>query len=75
MFLFNFIEIFYFSCIFVLQLLMLQSQCQWRQPQGKEIYRRNNISVYEVDGKDHKVGQISSMSFIIKMISYHLYSK
>nr|DBA18998.1 TPA: hypothetical protein GDO54_014883 [Pyxicephalus adspersus] len=29
--------------------------CQWRQPPGKEIYRKNNISVYEVDGKDHKV--------------------
>ncbi|KAH0626355.1 hypothetical protein JD844_001293 [Phrynosoma platyrhinos] len=29
-------------------------QCQWRQPPGKEIYRKNNISVYEVDGKDHK---------------------
>ncbi len=37
---------------------MFQSQCQWRQPPGKEIYRRNNISVYEVDGKDHKVSQI-----------------
>jgi len=30
-------------------------QCQWRQPPGKEIYRKSNISVYEVDGKDHKV--------------------
>ncbi|XP_009007719.1 histone acetyltransferase KAT8 isoform X2 [Callithrix jacchus] len=29
-------------------------QCQWRQPPGKEIYRKSNISVYEVDGKDHK---------------------
>ncbi|NXP02347.1 KAT8 acetyltransferase, partial [Thinocorus orbignyianus] len=31
-------------------------QCQWRQPPGREIYRKSNISVYEVDGKDHKVG-------------------
>ncbi|XP_029606150.1 histone acetyltransferase KAT8 isoform X1 [Salmo trutta] len=31
------------------------SQCQWRQPLGKEIYRRSNISVYEVDGRDHKI--------------------
>uniref|UniRef100_A0A8C8CYI7 Histone acetyltransferase n=1 Tax=Oncorhynchus tshawytscha TaxID=74940 RepID=A0A8C8CYI7_ONCTS len=31
------------------------SQCQWRQPPGKEIYRRSNISVYEVDGRDHKI--------------------
>ncbi|XP_023602656.1 histone acetyltransferase KAT8 isoform X2 [Myotis lucifugus] len=30
-------------------------QCQWRQPPGKEIYRKSNISVYEVDGKDHKI--------------------
>ncbi|OCT56690.1 hypothetical protein XELAEV_18004557mg [Xenopus laevis] len=29
--------------------------CQWRQPPGKEIYRKGNISVYEVDGKDHKI--------------------
>ncbi|TSQ24018.1 Histone acetyltransferase KAT8 [Bagarius yarrelli] len=27
----------------------------WRQPPGKEIYRRGNISVYEVDGRDHKI--------------------
>lgn len=32
-----------------------QSHCQWKQPPGKEIYRRSNISVYEVDGRDHKV--------------------
>ncbi|XP_027489556.1 histone acetyltransferase KAT8-like, partial [Corapipo altera] len=32
-----------------------QGQCQWRQPPGREIYRKSNISVYEVDGKDHKI--------------------
>ncbi|XP_061567333.1 histone acetyltransferase KAT8 [Cololabis saira] len=31
------------------------SHCQWRQPSGKEIYRRSNISVFEVDGRDHKI--------------------
>ncbi|NXO02003.1 KAT8 acetyltransferase, partial [Rhinopomastus cyanomelas] len=31
------------------------AQCQWRQPPGREIYRKGNISVYEVDGKDHKI--------------------
>ncbi|XP_036408511.1 histone acetyltransferase KAT8 [Megalops cyprinoides] len=31
------------------------THCQWKQPPGKEIYRRNNISVYEVDGRDHKI--------------------
>ncbi|XP_057244515.1 histone acetyltransferase KAT8-like, partial [Malurus melanocephalus] len=33
---------------------MTPGQCQWRQPPGREIYRKGNISVYEVDGKDHK---------------------
>ncbi|MGH0166316.1 UNVERIFIED_CONTAM: hypothetical protein FKN15_078094 [Acipenser sinensis] len=32
-----------------------KSRCQWRQPPGKEIYRKSNISVYEVDGRDHKI--------------------
>lgn len=31
------------------------SHCQWKQPSGKEIYRRSNISVFEVDGRDHKI--------------------
>lgn len=31
------------------------SECTWRQPVGKEIYRKGTLSVYEVDGKDHKV--------------------
>ncbi|XP_043535278.1 histone acetyltransferase KAT8 [Chiloscyllium plagiosum] len=37
------------------ELLAVRSQCQWRQPPGKEIYRKTNISVYEVDGRDHKI--------------------
>ncbi|XP_074604811.1 histone acetyltransferase KAT8-like [Brevipalpus obovatus] len=32
-----------------------QSTCKWRQPPSKEIYRKGTISVYEVDGKDHKI--------------------
>ncbi|CAG2103728.1 unnamed protein product [Medioppia subpectinata] len=32
-----------------------QSDCCWRQPQGREIYRKSTISVYEVDGRDHKI--------------------
>ncbi|CAM6000131.1 unnamed protein product, partial [Sphagnum balticum] len=32
-----------------------QGDCAWRQPPGKEIYRKGTISVYEVDGKDHKI--------------------
>lgn len=36
---------------------VFQSHCQWKQPPGKEIYRRSNVSVYEVDGRDHKVSR------------------
>jgi len=38
-----------------------------RQPPGKEIYRKGTISVYEVDGKEHKVKKefISSLSTIL----------
>ncbi|XP_070544573.1 histone acetyltransferase KAT8-like [Ptychodera flava] len=31
------------------------STCVRRQPPGKEIYRKNSISVYEVDGKEFKI--------------------
>ncbi|XP_028339139.1 histone acetyltransferase KAT8 isoform X3 [Physeter macrocephalus] len=47
-------------------------QCQWRQPPGKEIYRKSNISVYEVDGKDHKnvtlrLLPIPNMTVLVRM--------
>ena len=29
-------------------------ECTCRQPPGKEIYRHENISVYELDGKEHR---------------------
>ncbi|KAI0221042.1 Histone acetyltransferase KAT8 [Lamellibrachia satsuma] len=32
-----------------------QSECIMRHPPGKEIYRKGTISVFEVDGKDHKI--------------------
>ncbi|KAK6185283.1 hypothetical protein SNE40_007551 [Patella caerulea] len=31
------------------------AKCVWRHPPGDEIYRKNNISVFEVDGKKNKV--------------------
>ena len=31
------------------------SECMWRQPPGKEIYRKQKLSVFEVDGRDHKL--------------------
>ncbi|XP_078319553.1 histone acetyltransferase KAT8-like [Crassostrea virginica] len=32
-----------------------QSQCIYRHPPGKEIYRKGTISLFEVDGKDAKI--------------------
>lgn len=31
------------------------SQCKHHSPPGQEIYREGNLSVYELDGKDHRV--------------------
>jgi hypothetical protein len=31
------------------------SQCTVRQPPGKEIYRKGSLSVFEVDGREHKL--------------------
>ncbi|GFG39457.1 hypothetical protein Cfor_08406 [Coptotermes formosanus] len=31
------------------------SECIFRQPPGKEIYRKSSIAIWEVDGKDHKI--------------------
>ena len=38
--------------------IFLQGKCTMRQPLGKEIYRKGTISVYEVDGKEHKVPHV-----------------
>ncbi|XP_071443025.1 histone acetyltransferase KAT8 isoform X1 [Hetaerina americana] len=49
-------------CEFCLKYMRLEktyryhmSECTWRHPPGKEIYRVGTLSVYEVDGKDHKI--------------------
>lgn len=31
------------------------SECTQRQPPGSEIYRKGTISIFEIDGKDHKL--------------------
>ncbi|XP_064087872.1 histone acetyltransferase KAT8-like [Macrobrachium nipponense] len=31
------------------------SECVWRQPPGRDIYRKGTLSIYEVDGADHKI--------------------
>jgi histone acetyltransferase MYST4 len=34
---------------------MLQNKCDVRRPPGDEIYRRGNLSVFEVDGNQSKI--------------------
>ena len=34
---------------------VLQSICTWKHPPGNEIYRKNHLSVFEVDGEKYKV--------------------
>lgn len=36
-------------------MLRHSGECPCRRPPGMEIYRKNNISVFEVDGKEHRV--------------------
>ena len=31
------------------------TECSWRQPPGKEIYRKGTCSLFEVNGSEHKV--------------------
>lgn len=33
----------------------IKAKCVWKHPPGDEIYRKGNISVFEVDGKKNKV--------------------
>jgi len=49
-------------CEFCLKYMRLEktyryhlSECIQRTPHGKEIYRKNALSIYETDGKDHKL--------------------
>lgn len=36
-------------------LCCMKAKCVWKHPPGDEIYRKGNISVFEVDGKKNKV--------------------
>ena len=36
-------------------LFVYQAKCHSRYPPGDEIYRKNGLSIFEVDGKNHKV--------------------
>lgn len=51
-----------FICEYCLKYMKLElthryhmSECVARRPPGKEIYRKGSLSVFEVDGKDHKL--------------------
>ena len=47
------------TCFLVTRLIffgsVFQAKCVWRHPPGDEIYRKQSISVFEVDGKKNKV--------------------
>ncbi|XP_071808403.1 histone acetyltransferase KAT8-like [Asterias amurensis] len=45
-------------------------ECLLRQPPGREIYRKGSISVYEVDGKDHKIYS-QNMCLLAKLFLDH----
>ncbi|XP_062304752.1 histone acetyltransferase KAT7 isoform X1 [Osmerus eperlanus] len=51
-----------YMCEFCLKYMKSQTilrrhmaKCVWKHPPGDEIYRKNNISVFEVDGKKNKI--------------------
>ncbi|CAG7723688.1 unnamed protein product [Allacma fusca] len=51
-----------YICEFCLKYMSLEKTyrahlqvCTYRQPPGKEIYRKGTISIYEVDGRDYKL--------------------
>lgn len=54
--------------------IFFQTECTWRQPVGTEIYRKGSISVYEVDGKDHKVGGCNLWARLRKMKHVKIWS-
>ena len=43
------------NCHLIPHVSFFQRTCTYRQPPGKEIYRKGRISVFEVDGREHKV--------------------
>lgn len=51
-----------YICEFCLKYMMFErtfvehkGRCNQRSPQGKEIYSKDNLSIFEVDGKEHKI--------------------
>ncbi|XP_063603415.1 histone acetyltransferase KAT8-like [Penaeus indicus] len=51
-----------YTCQYCLKYMRLEktyryhlSECTWRQPPGRDIYRKGTLSIYEVDGAEHKI--------------------
>lgn len=41
--------------IYKKRFFFLQTECTVRHPPGSEIYRKGTVSVFEIDGRDHKI--------------------
>lgn len=50
--------------LIVLCSLFLQTKCKWFHPPANEIYRKDDISVFEVDGAVNKVIVNSLLAFV-----------
>ena len=44
--------------------IFLQAKCLLRHPPGNEIYRKSNISVFEIDGRKNKVSRLYTDTFV-----------
>ena len=45
-------------------------KCGWRHPPGTEIYRKDNLSVYEVDGNTNKI-YCQNLCLLVKLFLDH----
>lgn len=52
----------------------VKAKCVWKHPPGDEIYRKGNISVFEVDGKKNKVreSQILTLNLLCQILYLNL---
>ena len=46
------------------------AKCAWRHPPGTEIYRKDNLSVYEVDGNTNKI-YCQNLCLLVKLFLDH----
>lgn len=51
--------------LIVLCSLFLQTKCKWFHPPANEIYRKDDISVFEVDGAVNKVIVNTLLAFVV----------